>query len=500
MKRIASIAVLALALLGPAVSAQDKKPEDPKLALKETLDDLLKAPVAKKSKVGIYIQDLKTGEVLYERNAQESMIPASNTKLVSSAAALHHLGPEYRFRTLFAAEKGSQTGGVIKGDLFIKGFGDPSLEMKDLWGLADRVATAGVSEVSGDLVIDGSFFDDQIDPPGFETKPNVQSPYRAPVSAAAVNYNVVGVLVYPGEKAGDPARVVLDPDVGYVVVEGGAKTGKRNSISLDCEDAGDKMRCTLDGQVATGGEGEKIYRRAMNPSYFFAHAARAALKSRGIPVKGKLKLGPTPKDAEALFTHTSDELGAIIRPLNKNSNNFVAEMVLKTLGAEYKGAPGSTQGGIEAVAAYLETIGIPKGSYKMSNGSGLWGDTRFSPAQLVKVLDAVYRDFKIAPDYVASLAIAGTDGTLRSRMKKGPAQGYLKAKTGTLDGASSLSGYLKRKGDDVIAFSILFNDIEGGSAKTVQSQIGVALADYLLDLGHEDAPRQDPDSVTDEEF
>jgi D-alanyl-D-alanine carboxypeptidase/D-alanyl-D-alanine-endopeptidase (penicillin-binding protein 4) len=182
----------------------------------------------------------------------------------------------------------------------------------------------------------------------------------------------------------------------------------------------------------------------------------------------------------------------VIRPLNKNSNNFYAEMVLKTLGAEYKGAPGSTQAGIEAVGSYLESIGIAKGSYRMSNGSGLWGETRFSTAQLVKILDAAYRDFKIAPDYVASLAIAGTDGTLRSRMKKGAARGYLKAKTGTLEGASSLSGYVKRRGDDVIAFSILFNEIEGGAggAKTAQSKIGAAIAAYLQVLANE-APSLD---------
>ena len=218
-----------------AAFAQEKPATTPAQTLQERVLKALDTNVLKKTKIGIYAQNLKTGEVLVSQNADELLVPASNTKLVSTAAALYHLGPDYRFRTLFAIPKDSRKGSKVSGDLIIKGFGDPTMMTKDLFGVADELAILGITEITGDLVIDNSFFDEQLSPPGFDDKPKVESSYRAVVSATAVNFNVVSLRVFPGEKSGDAARVVSDPEGAYLQFESEATTSKKSKLEVDCE-------------------------------------------------------------------------------------------------------------------------------------------------------------------------------------------------------------------------------------------------------------------------
>ena len=474
----------ALFCLSTSAFAQEKAAITPAQTLQEQVQKALDTNLLKKAKIGIYAQNLKTGEVLVSQNADELLVPASNTKLVSTAAALYHLGAEYRFRTLFAIPKDSRKGAKVSGDLFIKGFGDPTLMTKDLFGIADELAMLGLKEITGDLVIDNSFFDAQLSPPGFDDKPKVESSYRAVVSATAVNFNVVSLRVFPGEKSGDAARVVSDPEGAYVKIESEATTSKKSKLEVDCEPEKEILKCTVKGSIdLEKTEGIAYRRRVTNPASYFGATFREALGARGISVKGKVKAGALPKDAETLYINVSDDLGTIIRTINKISNNFMAEMTLKVLGAEVKGAPGTSANGIEATALYLESIGITRGTYKMANGSGLWGETQFSATQMVKILEAAYQDSRIAPDYLSSMAIAAADGTLRYRMKGSAASKAFRGKTGTLDGVTCLSGYLRLNNQETIAVSFLFNDVSNSkAAKTAQSKVGAALAEYLIAL------------------
>lgn len=464
--------------------AQPEKQADPTQTLQEKIQKALDSSAFKKAKVGIYAQNLRTGEVIFSQNPDELLVPASNAKIVSTAAALYHLGPDYRFRTLFAISKDSRKGAKVSGNLYVKGFGDPSLLTKDILGIADEISLLGIKEFTGDIIIDNSFFDNQISPPGFDDKPKVEAPYRAVVSATSLNFNVVSFHVFPGAKVGDAARVVADPQGDYLKIESEATTGKKTKLDVECKDEETHIQCKISGTIDIETDSGTAYRRrALNPSAYFGYTLEAALKSRGVSVKGKVKAGTLPKETKTLYTNTSDDLGTLIRTINKVSNNFMAEMVLKTLGAEYKGAPGTSANGIEATTAFLETIGIPKGSYTLSNGSGLWGESKISASQMVKILDAIYQDSRIAPDFMASLAIAGKDGTLRSRMKGTNAAQSFRGKTGTLDGVTCLSGYLRLHNQDIIAVSFFFNDIGNAkAAKSAQSQISAALADYLIAL------------------
>ena len=172
-----------------------------------------------------------------------------------------------------------------------------------------------------------------------------------------------------------------------------------------------------------------------------------------------------------------------MRDVNKRSNNFMAEQVLKTLGAETGGRPGTWQKGIDAVAGFLERLGIARKDYKMTNGSGLYNSNLFSPAQLTTLLRVAYKDFRFAADFIGSLALAGADGTVSHRMEGGLAERYVRAKTGTLAGVSCLAGYAGAPGHAPLAFAIFMNDVPDPStrrARRAQDAIAEALVAYLL--------------------
>jgi D-alanyl-D-alanine carboxypeptidase/D-alanyl-D-alanine-endopeptidase (penicillin-binding protein 4) len=171
-----------------------------------------------------------------------------------------------------------------------------------------------------------------------------------------------------------------------------------------------------------------------------------------------------------------------VRDVNKTSNNFMAEQLLKTLGAETGGRPGTWQKGIDAVAAFLDKLGIARADYKMTNGSGLYDSNRFSAHHFITLLRAAYRDFRFSADYLGSLALAGADGTIGHRMAGGPAERYVRAKTGTLLGVSCLSGYAGAPGKAPLVFSILMNDVGDATtakARRIQDQIAETLVAYL---------------------
>jgi D-alanyl-D-alanine carboxypeptidase/D-alanyl-D-alanine-endopeptidase (penicillin-binding protein 4) len=224
------------------------------------------------------------------------------------------------------------------------------------------------------------------------------------------------------------------------------------------------------------------YRRVAHPDLYAGYAFRELLARRGIKLTGKVVRMPAPPGARALVTHYSAPLGVLVRDVNKRSNNFMAEQVLKTLGAETGGKPGTWQKGTDAVARFLDGLGIPAGQYKMTNGSGLYDSNRFSPAQLVGLLRTAYRDFRFAADFVGSLALAGADGTIGHRMEGGQAERFVRAKTGTLAGVSCLSGYAGAPGKMPLAFSILMNDLgepATSEARRAQDAIAEALVIYL---------------------
>jgi D-alanyl-D-alanine carboxypeptidase/D-alanyl-D-alanine-endopeptidase (penicillin-binding protein 4) len=455
--------------------------------LRERLDELLTAPAFAGARLGALVVDFETGKPLYARGEKLALNAASNVKLVTSAAALSRLGPEYRWKTVVygSARPGGRwlgAGGELDGDLVLRGTGDPALVTQDLGELASEVAAHGIRRVKGALVVDATFFEGGAMGPAYDQK-DESAAFRAPSSAASLNGNAVQITVLPGLAAGAPARVVIEPPSPYFVTQGRITTASDGPgvPAIETEDAdGKQTRIVLGGRVRLGSEPRVFLRRVVHPDLYLGHTFREVCKRRGIGIDKPLRFEAAPEGMRPLAAHESPPLGVVIHDLNKRSSNFAAEQVLRTLGAEVGGKPGTWQKGLQAVAGYLEGLGLPRTSYRMDNGAGLYDSNRFTAEQIVAVLRAALRDFRIASEYAASLSIAGTDGTLSTRMAGTAAARFVRGKTGTLATASALSGIAGAPGQKPLLFSLLTNDVAApADARAAQDRLAELLVLYL---------------------
>jgi D-alanyl-D-alanine carboxypeptidase/D-alanyl-D-alanine-endopeptidase (penicillin-binding protein 4) len=451
------------------------------------------APLAT-ARIGIFVQDLATGAVLYERDAQGGYAIASVTKVVTMAAALALLGPDFRFRTALLVEE-IDGDGVIRGDLYLESRGNPMLATADLEELSRWLERAGVRRVRGELVVDTSYFDDQSSPPHFDEQPEEQAAFRAPVGAASLERNAFMVRVRAARSPGQRAAVWLEPETPYlrlgraeVVTQ---ETGRDDiRIASELDDKG-RMVVHVAGQVRAGGSVLGFRRRVDNPVTYVGETLREILRRRGIRIRKPARAGVAPAGAQVLAFVESEPLCVLIHRLGKDSDNFVAETLLKTLAAEHRepGAdarPATWQEGLAVVQRFLtDHVGLTPGTFRYGNGSGLFDASTFSPAQIGAVLATAHRNMRYGPDLMASLAIAGTDGTLRSRMLGSPARGRVRAKTGTLAAVSTLAGYLDAGPRPPVAFAIFINGIQPlwaarQAARDLQDGVVEALIEHLI--------------------
>ena len=445
--------------------------------LKGQLDQLVKDSKPIASDVGVFVEDLDDGSTLYEHKADTPFNPASVTKIVTTETALEVLGPGHLFRTHVLAS-GAVEKGTLHGDLVIYGEGDPSITLERLWRIASLIKVAGVNDVSGNIVVDDSFFDDVRSGAGYDDFDDDKA-YTAPIGAVSATWNTVAVWVKPGDKPGSPALVSLDPPTSFVKVVNHATTassGSRRRIDVTIKD----RVITVNGAIPLWQPAKAWYRPIDDPPAYFATLLKEYLAQQGVTVRGAYVHGPTPAGATELFAFESEPLGVIVRDLNKYSNNFTAEQILKAVGAAKYGAPGSAQKGLDAIGEHLLALGVPPGSWSIKNGSGLNRDNKVSPRVFGKVLEAAYNDFKVRGDFVASLGIAGEDGTLVHRMIGTPGAGTVRGKTGTVDGSTCLAGYVLASNGHVLAFSILMNGVSGRTfaAHLAQDKIAISLAQW----------------------
>ena len=246
-------------------------------------------------------------------------------------------------------------------------------------------------------------------------------------------------------------------------------------------DGPDKTAIVLDGRIRVGRAPFTAVRRVEHPAWFLGQTLAAELRRVGIDFRGRVTLGKVPeRGVRPVVSVLSRPLGEILRELNKRSVNFVAEQIIRTLGADVHGAPGTHDKGLTAVANHLEALGLPKGSYQLDNGSGLYASNRFSARQLLTVLRATLSDFRLASEYLTSLPISGVDGTLSKRMAKPPTRGFVRAKTGTLSGVSCLSGVVGAPQRPPLLFSVLMNDVPGSFvARRIQDAFVETLVRFL---------------------
>lgn len=446
------------------------------------------------------VKDINAGRVLIQKNADHLSHIASNVKILTSSAALAKLGPGFRYRTSMLA-KAIDERGVVTGDLYLRGRGDPALSAADLDRLANELALLGVTSVRGRLIVDDSYFDGQVTPPHFDSftdRTDEHASFRAPVGALTVERGTFALVLSPNLSGRGPARISIDPPNAYVrVTDNGVLTQStgRERIDLQMADQKDHVQVTVGGQIRRLDRPRRFVLRVGDPVLYAGAVVHEALRRRGIRVRGRVQRGTTPPGARILATVKSAPLSMLVRQLGKRSNNAVAEALLVTLGAETiavkQNRAATWADGVSALRAFLvDDIGLSNEAqaFRVANGSGLYGDTRMSPNQLNHVLEIAYRDPRYGPDFVASLAIAGVDGTLSRRMTTSPASGLIRAKTGTLGMVSALSGYAGMPGGATLVFSIVVSELPNKrstkkrsrrAARKMQDRLAETLMLYL---------------------
>ncbi len=435
------------------------------------------------AQIGVVLVDCETGNVLAQAGEHVVVNPASNAKLYTAAAALAILHGSHRYQTTLS---GTIKSGAIAG-LVLRGHGDPSLRTQDLWAMVQELKAHGARRVEGEIVVDQRFFDEQTTPPAFEQQPNEWAAFRAPVSAVAVNENVITMTVRPGA-AGSNASVSFEPP-GFVDVEGTVKTSESGADSVGLElaktgEGGRRLSAKVSGAVAADSHLVRYTKRVEDPQLLAGYALKAILEESGIKVAGDVKLGATGKDVKeaknVLARHESEPLSTLLYGLGKNSDNFYAEMIFKSLSAEVKARPAKSQESAEIVTKWVEKNDLGDTGLVVKNGSGLFDANRTTASSMSKLLRFVWQDPGLRGEFVSQLAIGGVDGTLHKRFRDLRSHRAIRAKTGTLDDAIALSGYvLAPSGKNTIAFAILFNKVSG------KASVARAAADKLVETIHE---------------
>lgn len=465
----------------PAVPLAADPPATDPASLKRRIDEILAQKPLSGATIGVHAVDLATGEVLYSRNPDVPHNPASNIKLVTTAAALALLGPEHRYVTRVYVAKKTLRGATVEGDLYLRGGGDPALVTADLYQLASDLRALGITKITGGLVLDTTMFDRDELPPGFDQKEELVA-YRSPGGALSVNFGTFVVMVRPGKTIGEAVLAAIDPPVPSLKLETTATTNEgartRLSVGFDPPERDSHARTLrLSGTIGVDAEPAEYRYPVSHPAEYTGEVFKLMLQQRGIKLgKPALKLAAIPDDAQRLAIVRSQPLSVLVRSVNKLSNNYMAEHILKTLDPA---TPQTYAGGLRRVHTWLTEQGVATAGFSMTNGSGLYDTNRITATQLTTLLLRVHRDFRIAGDFLASLAIAGADGTMRSRLQDSPAQRFVRAKTGTLDEVSALAGYAGAVGKSPIVFAILVGGLDrwkAAAVKKAQNDVAELLA------------------------
>lgn len=431
--------------------------------------------------LSIAVLDARDGSAIFGHEPDLALNPASNMKLVTAAAALATLGADFRMHT---GLYGHVEGDAVTGGLVLRGFGDPSLRQADLVELARDLADHGVRTVDR-VIVDGTYFDGQYLPPAFDQQPGEVAAFRATTAALSVDANAYTLRVLPGTSAGAIARVRLD-GASYFDLDNQLTTSADGAASViaDQRASGDRLHLGLRGTIPLGITGASYRRRIENPLPWVGALMVDALSAAGIRVSGGVSIATSTPSGGLLADHASAPLSQLLLPMGKQSDNFTAEMVFRVLGAERR-RPGSTATSVEVVQGVLASAGIADGRVTVVNGSGLFQGNRIAAGDLAHLLAWVYQSPAMRDEYVASLAIGGTDGTLEGRLRDLPAPRIVRAKTGTLDNAIALSGYvLGPNAGEAIVFSVLTNGAPHGPARALADDVARTIANDLWSSAH----------------
>lgn len=444
--------------------------------LRRRLRRILREPSLTRAHVGLVVQVAETGRVLFERAPHRRFVPASNTKIVTGAVALHQLGADHRWETRLVAT-GPIGDGTLQGDLWVVGGGDPLLEREDLGRLADRLREAGVRRVTGDLVGDGRRYPAPQWGSGWMWT-DVYSGWGAGISSLRLQPGRIRASLLPGPSLGDSARLVLRSGGPLPTVRNRVRTGAPGSDArFDFVPDPRFEPPSLEGWIPADADSVDLYLAPDHPTTHTVEALADSLGAEDIGIAGEVRRARRDEEpAVAAWTDTlrSDSLGAVLPELLQPSDNQVAEMLVRSLGVE-ESDRGTAEAGLDAVEEQLQEWGVEAGAIDLRDGSGMSRYNQVTPAAMTRLLRRLWQlpDFRVFRD--ALPVAAGEEGTLGGRLQGTPAAGNLRGKTGSLSSVRALSGYVRAGDDRTLVYSLLLNGYDGSG------DVAIAMEDLLVE-------------------
>jgi D-alanyl-D-alanine carboxypeptidase/D-alanyl-D-alanine-endopeptidase (penicillin-binding protein 4) len=423
--------------------------------------------------VSIYVRDAGTNEVVAELGSDTPRSPASVIKVLTTFAALDMLGPAYTWKTR-AYAAGRLSNGVLQGDLYLVGGGDPYMSSERWWGFTQNLREQGIAKITGDVVIDNSYFAagagnrSEFDAQPFRS-------YNVLPDALMVNFQSSRFTITALPQRSRP-MIVANPSPSNLTVRndlrlgGGRCQGYESGLSFETPSDPDSL--VVSGVFPASCGTYSVTRAIMTaPSYAYG-TFRTFWTQSGGAIDGGMRIAALPRDASLLYEHPSLPLAEIIRLVNKYSNNVMARHLLLTLGAEKFGAPGTIERGRNAVAAWLVGRGIHMSGFVLDNGSGLSRAERVTARGLGEMLDVAWHS-PFMPEFASTLPLAATDGTLRNRFKSPGMQGRIRLKTGHLDDVSALAGFVNAASGKTFVVVIIVNHpgAQGSSGDAIQAEL-----------------------------
>lgn len=423
--------------------------------LRAQLEELDLQVLSDQVESSLLVKNAVTGEVIYSRNENLLLNPASNAKILSSLAALSYLSPDFRFKTQLIGGEGKPLPKKKKKKkkaaknkwnigknghvpiLTLKGYGDPTFTSYDLKRMVRELRDKKVRSV-GELRIDISYFDNSTFPGREDFNQRLFN-----VGAFFLDENQIEVMITPGDFVGAPAKIELQPPIGSLVIEGEVLTRKRGAKIRISPSYGHPKALALRvrGSIAMGSAPQFVKIPYEEPEKVAGLQVLATLRQLGIQTPDQFSFKAPPWDGKVLVENKSTSLKEILPVINKKSDNFLAEQITKVLGAEYSGQPGSTKKGIQAMLRELNATGVDVSGIYLENGSGLSRNSTVKAKSLVSALQKVYDNGRLREPFIETLSILGVDGTLRRRFRNTELEGRFVGKTGTLNGVSTLTGF-----------------------------------------------------------
>lgn len=452
--------------------------------LKTKLDNLLNDDFFQSASIAVDIYDLTEKEILYQKDKKKLLHPASNMKVLTSAAGLLFLGSEFKFQTSIYYT-GEIINGTLYGNLYVKGKGDPDFNSDDLYNLIDSLQSLGIKEITGSIIGDVSYMDSLFWGRGWmwDDDPSTDAPYLSPLT---INDNAVGVIV-SGTAPGAKADVMVNPNTRYVKIINEAITGDENAedeIYITRDWLNRKNTIIIKGKVSNeitaGFTRDYDYINIYNPKEYFLTLLTEGLQRKGIKLSGKTGFSEMPSNAVPAGV-IERRYDSVIVNLNKQSDNLSAEMTLFALGSLHKEKRINPDDGIKIIDSLISLTGLNPDNYRLVDGSGVSHYNLVTAELILEVLKYFYYEkpelYKILYE---SFPIAGVDGTLKRRMIGTKAENNVHAKTGTLSGVSCLSGYVTAENGNMVAFSILIQNHVRSTQTAVkfQNEICKLLAEY----------------------